>query len=207
MKTIVVAGAGGAAGPPAVRKLAEAGYRVIAVDRIPLDYTDPNIEHSQVDLLDRDAVTAWAKELGPVDGLVHLVGGWRGGKTFADTKLEDWDFLENLLIRTLQHTTLALEFTDDARVTIVSQAGAQKPTQGNAAYATAKAASEAWLLALADSFKGSDRAAVILVVKALATGDTDKPGWTHVDDLATRIVELWDRPAPDLNGKRVELFA
>ncbi|GAA3239176.1 SDR family NAD(P)-dependent oxidoreductase [Actinocorallia longicatena] len=207
MKTIVVAGAGGAAGPPAVLKLAEAGYRVIAVDRIPLERAHPNIVPSQVDLLDFEAVRKWAAELGPVDGLVHLVGGWRGGKTFADTRLEDWDFLHDLLIRTLQHTTLGLEFNDGARVAIVSQSGARRPSQGNAAYATAKAASEAWTLALADSFKGSERAATILVVKALATGETRKPGWTHVDDLAGDIVKLWERPAPELNGKRLELSA
>ena len=37
-----------------------------------------------VDLLDLDATRAWAdrteKEFGRVDGLVHLVGGWRGAQ-------------------------------------------------------------------------------------------------------------------------------
>lgn len=206
MKTVVVAGAGGAAGPPAVRKLAEAGYRVIAVDVRPVEWDHPNIVPSQVDLLDYQAVQKWAAELGPVDGLVHLVGGWRGGKTFKDTKLEDWAFLHDMLIRTLQHATLGLTFNDGSRVVIVSQAGAQKPTQGNAAYATAKAASEAWLLALADSFKETGSAATILVVKALAVAEP-KPGWTPVDELADEFVKLWQRPAPELNGKRFELFA
>ncbi len=36
---------------------------------------------------------------------------------------------------------------------LVSQSGATKPTAGNAAYAAAKAAAEAWTLALADSFR------------------------------------------------------
>lgn len=204
--SIVVTGAGGAAGPPAVRALAKAGHRVIAVDRVPVEWEEPNVVPIELDLLDEAAVRAWGAELGPVGGLVHLVGGWRGGKTFAETRLDDWTFLHDMLIRTLQHTTLALDFAEGARVVIVSQAGARNPTQGNAAYAAAKAASEAWTLALADSFKNGRSAATILVVKALAT-DEPKPGWTPVGDLANEIARLWDRPADELNGKRIELFA
>ena len=204
MKTIVVAGAGGAAGPPAVRALAEAGHRVIALDVRETEWGHPNVVGKAIDLLDFDAVRALAAGLGPVDGLVHLVGGWRGGRTFAETKLADWDFLHDLLIRTLQHTTLALEFADGARVAIVSQTGVRHPGQGNAAYAAAKAASEAWTLALADSFTGTRSAAVVLVVKALAAGEP-RPGWTPVDELASKIVELWDTPAAELNGTRLDL--
>ncbi|MEO3787928.1 SDR family NAD(P)-dependent oxidoreductase [Actinocorallia sp. B10E7] len=206
MKTIVVAGAGGAAGPPAVRALAEAGHRVIALDVRPTEWEHPGVTGKAVDLLDLDAVRALASELGPVDGLVHLVGGWRGGKTFAETKLEDWAFLHDMLVRTLQHITLALEFADGARVAIVSQTGVRHPTQGNAAYAAAKAASEAWTLALADSFAGTNSAAVILVVKALAT-EEPKPGWTTVEELASKIAGLWERPASELNGTRLDLTA
>ncbi len=204
MRTIVVAGAGGAAGPPAVRALAEAGHRVVALDVRPAAWDHPNVVGREVDLLDLDAVRGLAAELGPVDGLVHLVGGWRGGKTFDETRLEDWEFLHDMLIRTLQHTTLALEFADGARVAVVSQTGVRRPSQGNAAYAAAKAASEAWILALADSFSGTGSAAVVLVVKALATGEP-RAGWTPVEELASKIAGLWDRPASELNGIRLDL--
>ena len=40
---------------------------------------------------------------GRVDGLVHLVGGWRGGVHLAEEPLEDWDWLHDLLVRTLIH--------------------------------------------------------------------------------------------------------
>ena len=77
--------------------------------------------------------------------------------TFAETDLADWDLLEKLLIRTVQHTSLAfheaLQRSDRGRYVLISAAGASKPTAGNAAYAAAKAAAEAWTLALADSFR------------------------------------------------------
>jgi NAD(P)-dependent dehydrogenase (short-subunit alcohol dehydrogenase family) len=221
-KVVVVAGAGGPAGRAVTRHLAAAGAQVVAADRVPQEWDDVSISPAIVDLLDVDDTRSWAAEVveahGRVDGLIHLVGGWRGGTTFAETDLADWTFLHDLLIRTLQHTTLAfheaLRRSPRARVAIVSQPSAQHPTQGGAAYATAKAASEAWTLALADAFTGTDSAATILVVKALLTDAMrqSKPGsafagYTHVDELADVIAGLWDTPAAELNGKRRDLSA
>ncbi|MGH3389369.1 MAG: SDR family NAD(P)-dependent oxidoreductase [Actinomadura sp.] len=215
---MVVAGAGGPAGQAVVRRLAAAGAQVVAADVRPLTWDDERISGVVVDLLDAPATRAWAAEVtstyGRVDGLLHLVGGWRGGESFAGTDLADWALLHDLLIRTLQHTTLAfheaLRDGPHGRAVIVSQPAAGKPTQGNAAYAAAKAAAEAWTLALADSFTGTPAAAVILVVNALVTDamldqNPDQPGSTHVDDLAEAIAGLWDRPADELNGQRIDL--
>jgi NAD(P)-dependent dehydrogenase (short-subunit alcohol dehydrogenase family) len=217
-KRIVVAGAGGPAGKAVVRRLAGTEAEVLALDVVPLEVSYSNVTPVQVNLLDFTATKELAGRYDRVDGLIHLVGGWRGGKTFADTDLADWDFLHDLLIRTLQHTTLAfheaLLASQAARVAIVSQPGAQKPAQGNAVYATAKAAAEAWTLAVADSLKETGSAATVLVAKALLTDEmrAAKPearfaGFTHVDDLAETVAGLWDRPASELNGTRVALPA
>ncbi|MEW2353965.1 SDR family NAD(P)-dependent oxidoreductase [Spirillospora sp. NPDC029432] len=222
-RVVVVAGAGGAAGQAVVRALTARGARVIAADRVPHEWDDERVTPAVIDLLDAAAVAEWAHGIaaghGRVDGLVHLVGGWRGGATFGDTDLADWAFLHDLLIRTLQHTTLAFHehlrsAPGGGRMTIVSQHAARSPGQGVAAYGAAKAASEAWTLALADSFTGTDAAAVVLVVKALLNDRmrAEKPdakfeGFTHVDDLGRAIAALWDRPAAELNGTRVDLSA
>ncbi|MFI0348846.1 SDR family oxidoreductase [Actinomadura sp. 9N407] len=220
-RVVVVAGAGGPTGQAVVRALAASGARVIAADRIPHEWDDERITPAVIDLLDGAATGEWARGIaaahGRVDGLIHLVGGWRGGATFGDTDLADWDFLHDLLIRTLQHTTLAFHeqlrsAPGGGRVAIVSQHAARRPGQGVAAYGAAKAASEAWTLALADSFTGTEAAAVVLVVKALLNDrmQDEKPdakfeGFTHVDDLGRIIADLWNRPAAELNGTRVDL--
>ncbi|MFF5212618.1 SDR family NAD(P)-dependent oxidoreductase [Streptosporangium sp. NPDC000396] len=208
---ILVAGAGGPAGQAFVRRFTDKGHTVIGIDKSGADGTLP------VDLLDADAVRKLAGDIeaehGRVDGIVHLVGGWRGSATFAETKLEDWDLLHNLLIRTLQHVTLAFEpllkASERGRFAIVSAKAAEHPTQGNAAYATAKAASEAWTLAFADALEGTASTANILVVKALvhegmraANPERKFPGFTDVDDLAEAFDALWDT---DANGTRVDL--
>lgn len=228
-RVIAVAGAGGPAGRAVVRRLAAAGAVVAAADadQDRLDESvarvgaDEVVEGRVVDLLDAGATRAWVDDVvtrhGRLDGVVHLVGGWRGGKGLTDEALDHWAVLEPLLVRTLQHTSLAAQpalVAAGGRFVVVSAAGAGTPTGGNAAYAAAKAAAEAWTLAVAHSFgrSGGDAAATILVVKALlddamraARPDAAFDGFTHVDDLAGTIAGLWDRPSAELNGERLWL--
>ncbi|MFC5877412.1 SDR family NAD(P)-dependent oxidoreductase [Streptomyces virginiae] len=232
-----LAGAAGPEGRAALLSLAEAGATVVAsdadaarlaeaVDAARYAHGGATITGDTVDLLDLDATKAWAehteKEFGRIDGLVHLVGGWRGSKTFTDVDLADWAFLEKLLIRTVQHTSLAfhdgLLRSDRGRYVLVSQSGAHKPVANNAAYNAGKAAAEAWTLAMADSFRkaggdeGPGAAAAILVIKALVHDAmrAERPnakfaGFTDVKELAEAIAGVWERPAIDVNGQRLWL--
>ncbi|MEV7426589.1 MULTISPECIES: SDR family NAD(P)-dependent oxidoreductase [unclassified Streptomyces] len=234
---VAVAGAAGPAGRAALLRLAEAGATVVgadadaerlaeAVDAARYAHGGATVIGDTVDLLDPAATRAWAdrteKEFGRIDGLVHLVGGWRGSATFAETDLADWELLEKLLIRTVQSTSLAfhdgLLRSDRGRYVLISAAGASRPTAGNAAYAAAKAAAEAWTLALGDAFRkaggeeGPRTAAAILVIKALVHDAmrAERPnakfaGFTDVKDLAEAIVGVWDRPAREVNGNRLWL--
>ncbi|MET8174000.1 SDR family oxidoreductase [Streptomyces clavifer] len=234
---IAVAGAAGAAGRATLLRLAEAGATVVAADAHPERLAEAvdaaryahggaTVTGETVDLFDLEAAKNWAarteKEFGRIDGLVHLVGGWRGSAGFADTSLADWDFLEKLLIRTVQSTSLAfqdgLQRSDRGRYVLISAAGASSPTAGNAAYAASKAAAEAWTLALGDAFRkaggddGPTAAAAILVVKALVHDAmrAERPnakfaGFTDVKELAEAIAGVWDVPAGEVNGKRLWL--
>ncbi|MEU1892240.1 SDR family NAD(P)-dependent oxidoreductase [Streptomyces pristinaespiralis] len=234
---IAVAGAAGPAGRATLLRLAEAGAVVVASDADPQRLAEAvdaaryahggaTVTGDTVDLLDLGAAREWAdkteKEFGRIDGLVHLVGGWRGGASFTETNPADWELLEKLLIRTVQHTSLAfhdgLLRSDKGRYLLISAAGASKPTAGNAAYAASKAAAEAWTLALADSFRkaggeqGPKAAAAILVVKALVHDAmrAERPnakfaGFTDVTELADAIAGLWGRPAQEVNGQRLWL--
>jgi NAD(P)-dependent dehydrogenase (short-subunit alcohol dehydrogenase family) len=232
-----VAGAGGPAGRAVLLRLAEAGATVVgadahperlaeAVDAARYAHGGATVVGDTVDLLDPQATRDWAehieKDFGRIDGLVHLVGGWRGSASFTETDLADWDLLEKLLIRTVQHTSLAfydgLERSDRGRYLLISAAGASKPTAGNAAYSASKAAAEAWTLAMADGYRkaggedGPSSAAAVMVVKALVHDAmrAERPnakfaGFTDVKDLAEAIAGVWDKPATEVNGNRLWL--
>lgn len=223
-RVILVAGAGGPAGQAVVRRLAERGDTVVAVGRPGFekrpDLDLPGVDLVGVDLLDREAVARLAERIraehGRVDGVIHLVGGWRGSKSFAETSLADWDLLHDLLIRTLQHVSLEFEpllrASENGRFAIVSARAAQRPTQTNAAYAAAKAAAEAWTLALADGLRGTASAAAVFVVTALvhdgmraAEPDKQFKNFTDVRDLAAAVADLWDEDPAAVNGRRIDL--
>ncbi len=225
-QVIAVAGGAGLLGPTVVQRLAAAGGRVCVCgrDRSGLDAlaaeTTSEIDTDVVDLLDAAATKAWADDLaeryGTVDGLVHLVGGWRGGTPIEDAPLEDWDFLQGLLVRTVQHATQAfaphLLASGWGRFVLISAGQAQAPTHPNAAYAAAKAASETWTLALADRFRGTGATANIVVVGAIVTPgmraespDKDFSTFTPAEEIAEAVAYLCSEAAASMNGQRLTL--
>jgi NAD(P)-dependent dehydrogenase (short-subunit alcohol dehydrogenase family) len=226
-RVIAVAGGAGNLGPTVVRRLAEEGSRVCVCgrDREGLDALASGlskpIETDVVDLLDAAATKGWAADLaarhdGGADGLIHLVGGWRGGTPLEESPLEDWDFLSALLVRTVQHATQALApqliASGRGRFVLVSAGQAQAPTHPNASYAAAKAASETWTLALADRFRGTGATANIVVVGAIATPamraespEKDFSTFTPAEEVAEAMVYLCSDAASSMNGQRVTL--
>lgn len=223
---IAVAGGAGNLGPTVVARLAATGAQlcVCGRDRANLDALSAEIgrgiETDVVDLLDPDATKAWANDLasrrGHVDGLVHLVGGWRGGTPIEEAPLEDWDFLSGLLVRTLQHASQAfashLLTGGRGRFVLVSAGQAQAPTHPNAVYAAAKAASETWTLALADRFRGTGATANIVVVGSILTPamraespEKDFSTFTPAEEIAEAIAYLCSDDAATMNGQRLTL--
>lgn len=234
---VLVAGGSGASGIAVARALRGAGHAVFTVGsdaaRIAAAAAaaGEGVVPLTCDLADPAAVAALRADLAGrgvrLDGVIHLVGGWRGAKGIADQPDEDWDFLERNAVTTLRNVSRA--FYDDlaasgtGRLAMVSSTTAAAPTAGAASYAAAKAAAEAWTLAVADGFRREQSghkehpveqhsAAAVFVVKALvddamraAAPERKFPGYTDVADLAAALVRLFDTPAGELNGRRLPL--
>ncbi|MEO8221730.1 MAG: SDR family NAD(P)-dependent oxidoreductase [Specibacter sp.] len=162
---VLIAGGSSNAGIAVARELRGAGMRVLTVGsdagRISAaaqlaDGAVPFV----CDLADPAAVAELVAgvraDFGPVDGLIHLVGGWRGGADLAAQSDADWDFLHTSVLGTLRNTSKAF-FADLAaspvgRLAIVSSTSVTAPTAGNANYAAIKAAAETWVQAVAQGF-------------------------------------------------------
>ncbi|MFJ3395208.1 SDR family NAD(P)-dependent oxidoreductase [Leifsonia aquatica] len=211
-RLVLIAGATSTSGEAVARALVTAGATVLAVGTREealdaLAAAVPGVDTRVCDLADRDAVAELAMRIhlkfGAVDGLIHLVGGWRGGGGLAGQTDEDWDFLERAF-RTLRNTTRV--FYDDlvaspaGRLAIVSSTAVDSPYAGGANYAAAKAAADAWTRAVAQGFRkeAPNAAAVVFVVKTLSGLE---------DQLADEVVRLWQSAPADLNGTRIALAA
>ena len=226
-RVIAIAGIGGGLGPVVADRLAKAGAVVAGTDRdagaleeIGAGMAEERWDGRVVDMLDEDATREWCAALverfGRVDGLLHLVGGWRGGTPLHEAPLADWELLHDLLIRTVQHTTRAfhdaLAASAHGRFVLVSAKQAQAPSNENASYAAAKAAAEAWTLALADGFAGNRATANIIVVDAILTPGMreenpggDFPTFTPAEHIAAAIEFLCSEAAAEMNGQRLPL--
>lgn len=218
-RLVLVAGATSTSGVAATRALVGAGARVVAVGRDEgrlralAVAVDGDVTTAVCDLADERAVGALASELHGrgerVDGILHLVGGWRGGGGLAGQSDEDFRFLEGSLTA-LRHVTRA--FWDDllaspaARIAVVSSTAVARPLAGGANYAAIKAATEAWTRAVAQGLAKAARdadapataAAVVFRVKSLSGLE---------QTLADAFVALWDADASAVNDTTVDLAA
>lgn len=210
-RTVLIAGATSKAGLAVASGLSDAGARVIAVgsDAGRMDAVTAQVPSASTyvcDLASSPAVTDLAAtihaEHGRVDGLIHLVGGWRGGGGLAGQSDDDWEFLHRRIVTTLRNTTRV--FHDDlvaspaGRLAIVSSVTTATPTPGGANYAAAKAAAETWTRAIGNGFAkaGSTAATTIFVVRSLE-------GLEPL--LAEGVVGLWQAEAPAINNTSIPL--
>jgi NADP-dependent 3-hydroxy acid dehydrogenase YdfG len=213
-RTVLIAGATSASGVAATRTLRAAGARVVATGRspeglAPLQSLGADVQ--AVDLADERAVAELVRGVHDrgesVDGLLHLVGGWRGGGGLAGQTEEDYRALE-ASFTALRHLSRALD--DDlrassaGRLAIVSSTAVSRPLAGGANYAAVKAAGEAWTRAVAQGYAKAAReagaplrtAAVVFRVKDLAGLE---------DRLADAYARLWDAEASTVNDTIIEL--
>ena len=223
-RLVLIAGATSASGLAVARTLSQAGARVVAVGREAARFDAlrslnaglaadglREVRLEVCDLADESAVTALTDRVhgtdGPVDGLLHLVGGWRGGGGLAGQTDDDFRFLEGSFTA-LRHVSRAfdadLRASDAGRLAVVSSTAVARPLAGGANYAAVKAATEAWARAVAQGFAKAARdagtplaaASVVFRVKSLDGLE---------DALAQRFADLWSVDAATVNDTIVEL--
>ena len=208
-RTVVLAGATSEAGLATATALIAAGARVIATGRSEERLAALRDAGAQTEIADATSfaeMTALAERLGPVDAVIPLVGGWRGGGGLAGQSDADFDALLPALqaVRaTSRAFDAAIRASDAGRFAIVSSTVVTRPLAGGANYAAMKAASEAWTRAVAQGYAkaardaGDDLRAASVVFRA--------EGALQADALSRAVVALWDRDAAALNDTVIAL--
>lgn len=220
-RVVAITGATGVLGQLAAHTFAEQGasLALLSNDQEKLDtltselnLPEDRILTSDTNLLDADAVQGSAKavsaKFGRVDALIHLVGGWTGGKTIAESDADEFKFMLDQHAWTTIHLLRAfspkLAENGWGRVIAVSSPLATKPSAKMGPYAVGKAAQEALLMTLANEFTGTDITTNVIQVKAIDVKGTGKG--TSPQEIVSAMQYLFSDAAGKVNGTRILLF-
>jgi 3-oxoacyl-[acyl-carrier protein] reductase len=177
-----------------------------------LNLPDDRLFASSIDLRDRqavqDAAEAVSTKFGSVHALIHLVGGWMGGKTISETSEEDLSFMLDQHVWTTFHLFRAfapkLAESKWGRVITVSPSTVSNPPAKRGVYNAAKAAQENLIFTLAAELKESGVTANIIQVRAI---DVEKKGsGTTPDEIVAAMLYLFSDEAGKISGARLPLY-
>jgi NAD(P)-dependent dehydrogenase (short-subunit alcohol dehydrogenase family) len=219
-RVVAITGASGRLGRVVAARFAEDGYRLALLARDRDDVVDligslPGGagRHAAVavDLASAESSGAAAagvrQELGPASVLLQLVGGYAGGRSFADNDDDELRRLLDLNLWTTAHAIRAflpdIAAAEHGRIVTVSTFVAQAPTARHAAYAASKAAVEALTISVARDLAGTTATANVVVLRSI--GD-EKPTDQRPNEIAASMLWLSSPDAAAINGQRINLF-
>jgi NAD(P)-dependent dehydrogenase (short-subunit alcohol dehydrogenase family) len=181
----LITGATGALGTVVTRRFLDLGHDVVAVSS---GHSGPAPEQSgdesaaRLHLLEADVtkqdsvstlVTGALDALGTIDVLVHLVGGWAGGKPIQDHSPDEWDRVLSLNLRSafLCCSAVLPHMRDQGwgRIVLVSARAARQDRVGQGVYAVAKSGVSILAEAIADENRDKDVTANVVAPAALDT--------------------------------------
>jgi NAD(P)-dependent dehydrogenase (short-subunit alcohol dehydrogenase family) len=168
------------------------------------------------DLTNEQDVQQLVEQMGRVDVLIHLVGGFSMGPT-DEYPLEQWqrDFDLNLTTTFLvcKHSLRKMRETNYGRIVTIGSRGAVTPSGKLAAYCASKAGVVALTQAIADETKGTNITANTVLPSVIDTpgnraamGAGQAGQWVTAASLAKVICFLASEAAQDIRGAAVPVY-
>ena len=226
----VITGATGGLGSVVTRELAARGANLVLLDIDParletlagsLSLPDSRLFTRTVNLLDpaetKSAAESVAAKFGKIDILLHVVGGWTGGKTLLEAPADDLIFMLNQHVWTsfnvIQAFVPHLVENGWGRVVMITSPYAARPNAKGGPYAVGKSGQEALMLTLSQELKGTGVTANLLQAKTIdskrekvSNPTPDNASWTTPEELAAGILYLLSEEAGTINGVKIPLF-
>lgn len=216
-KVVLITGANGGLGRSVTEAFLGAGAKVAGVSsRIQdADFPNPNFAAFPGDLASGDAARGIAQAVvakwGNIDALVHLVGGFAGGQTVAETDDATLEKMLNVNLRSAFHTIRAvlplMQANGRGTILAIGSRTAVEPAATLGAYSASKAALVSLVRTVA--LENRDRG---ITANAILPGTMDTPAnraampgadpakWVQPNQIAQLLVHLASDEASQVTG-------
>jgi NAD(P)-dependent dehydrogenase (short-subunit alcohol dehydrogenase family) len=222
-KTALVTGANGGLGTHVTKALLDAGFAVVGLaPKIQQsDFVHPNFTALPAAL---DGLAAAKKatdtviaRFGKIDALAHLVGGFAGGQTVADTDDATFQRMFDLNVNSAFHVLRAvlpyMRKARGGRIIAIGSRAAEDPGPTVGAYSASKAALVSLMRTVALENKDTGITANVILLgtmdapanrKAMPSADVSQ--WVQPASVASLIVWLASDAGKDLTGAAIPVY-
>jgi len=215
---VLITGANGGLGTAVSQEFLATGAKVIGVAlqwKQPAPFT--TISTDVTTEAGCDSMVKQALEQGPIDALVHLVGGFAGGSPVAETTDQTWDSMMNVNLRAafccIRAALKPMNAAGRGRIVAIGTRMAVEPSPNFAAYAVSKAALVALIKTVAaEGQKFGVTANVVLPstidipANRAAMPKADFSRWVAPQSIAKLLVFLTSEAAADTSGAVIPIY-
>ena len=210
-KCVVVTGAAGALGAKVADAFVEVGAEVIGIDVV--DFRTA-YETKKADLISKADTDRVFKEIGPVDVLANIAGGFTMGDSVASTSDQTWDFMLNLNSRTVLNTVRAvvpgMMQKQSGKIINIGARNGQSGVGQMAAYSASKSVVIRLTESLADELKseGINVNCILPSIIDTPTNRKDMPNsdfskWVAPEAMAKVVLFLASSAADPIHGASI----
>lgn len=222
-RVVVVTGAKGGLGSFVTNAFLNDGARVAGVSRSirDSDFAHPNFAGIAAEISTAEAAEAMTgavlKRLGRIDALVHLIGGFAGGKSAAETDDATWEQMMSLNLRTAVNAIRAvlprLTRSGFGRIVAIGSRAAADPPATLSAYSASKAALVSFIRTVAAENKDAGITANIVLPGTMDTPanraampSADFSKWVQPASVASLLVWLASPEASQVTGAVIPIY-
>jgi NAD(P)-dependent dehydrogenase (short-subunit alcohol dehydrogenase family) len=216
-RVILVTGAKGGLGSFVTQSFLDSGATVIGSSRSiqASDFPHPNFTAMPADFTDPAAVRALADQVvakfGKIDVLVHVMGGFAGGSSIAETSDDTWESMRDLNLTAAFYATRAvvphMRKAQGGRIVAVGSLAATEAHAGLGAYVIFKSALVTLIQTVALENAGANITANVVLPGTMDTPanrasmpKADFSKWVPPQDVAKVIVWLTGDQSASVNG-------
>jgi NAD(P)-dependent dehydrogenase (short-subunit alcohol dehydrogenase family) len=223
-KVVLITGANGGLGTSITENFLATGASVTGVSNkiSAAEFPQPNFTPISADLTNvsavNDVVQSVVKRAGRLDILIHVLGGFAGGKSIAETDDAAWKLMQDLNLSSAFYVLRAaiphLRKSGNGRIVAIGSLAAVEPHAGIGAYVTFKSALVSLVGTVALENRDASLTANVILPDTMDTPgnrkempNADPSKWVATQDVAELALWLADDRAAHTTGNTFPITA